>query len=273
MTENDITANTTLVSGNIYQNRSQNYEAAAFAPRARLMSAPASSEQAETSMLEDYTKYDVGHRIIHEQDIVELGTWSFPFVKLYIHDTNDEDTVKFGYRVIAPGFIPACSVNVYSIDSNKMIDSYLGSDTIKESQKDNEVDIMLGESTMLQCESSLIVNDMIILDEMTARQYNLPLETFINKTEINNEKRQRDDRQWHVLVEDLTIKITNHNLKSSMLLIRHFVGDKMIVDTRCMNYSKRKNSYLEWYFQIPETKENNPRKDNFTCQIVTASYY
>jgi hypothetical protein len=237
------------------------------------MSAPASSEQAETSMLEDYTKYDVGHRIIHEQDIVELGTWSFPFVKLYIHDTNDEDTVKFGYRVIAPGFIPACSVNVYSIDSNKMIDSYLGSDTIKESQKDNEVDIMLGESTMLQCESSLIVNDMIILDEMTARQYNLPLETFINKTEINNEKRQRDDRQWHVLVEDLTIKITNHNLKSSMLLIRHFVGDKMIVDTRCMNYSKRKNSYLEWYFQIPETKENNPRKDNFTCQIVTASYY
>lgn len=320
MTENDIAANTTLISGTIQQNRFRSSDTLRFAPRASLMAAaPVSSERVETSMVEDYTKYEVGHRIIHEQDIVELGTWSFPVIKLYIHDTNDEDIVKFGYRIIAPGFIPSCLVNVYSIDSNKTIDSYLGSDTINESQKDNEVDIILGESTMLQCKSSLIINDMIVSDETTARQYNLPImrynqnsyshgvedpnplineniqvdssnspstakslqtenyttppERFINKSDKDDEKRKQDDRQWHVIVEDLTVDITNHNLKSSMLLIKHFVGDKILVDTKCINYTRRKTGYLEWYFQIPHIQDNIPRKETFVCQIVTASYY
>jgi hypothetical protein len=273
-TESDITANTILVSGEVYQYRgrqevyaeSQSYAA----PRAMMAMAPAPmmNKKVQTSILEDYVKYEVGDRIIHNKDIAELGTWSFPVIKLYVHETNDDDKVRFGYRFVAPGFIPSCSLNVYSIDSNKMIDSYLGSNDIDESQKSDEVDIMLGESTMLQCKSLVVVsNDTIIQDEATARKYNIPIETF-SKTYT-----RRDDREWHLITEDLKVDITNHNIKPSALVLKHYVGNKLLVNVRCQEYRDRKNGYIEWYFQVPSGTNTEPRKEKFICQIMTAGYY
>lgn len=270
-TESDIIANTTLVSGEVYQNRHQEryYKSQSLAPQSRVMAAaPISSKKVETFMSEDYTKYEVGKRVVHGKDIAELGTWSFPVIRLYTHNTNDSGTVRFGYRIIAPGFIPSCSVNAYSIDSNKMVDSYLGSNDIEESQKGDEIDIMLGETTLLQCKSSIVVTDVIVPDEETARRYKLPLETFLKRDTDSS-----DERQWHVIVEDLTVDITNHNIKPSTLLIRHFVGDRLIIDSKCMNYTKRENNHIEWYFQVPPKQDSDPRKDTFSCQIMTASYY
>ena len=271
-TEGDITADTILVNGDVYQNRYQDgyqdrtYESQSFAPRASLKAAsPMSSEKVQTSMSEDYTKYNVGNRVIHNKDIAELGTWSFPINKLYIHNTNEKDTVRFGYRIIAPEFIPSCSVNVYSVDENKMIDSYLGSDTIDESQANDEVDIILGESTLLQCESLVIINDIIIDDESGARKYGLPLETF-------NKREMRRSGSWHIIIEDITIDITNHNMTASSLLIKHYIGDKRIVGSKCEDYI-RNGDHIEWYFQVPPKQGTGPRKDKFVCQIKTASYY
>lgn len=270
-TESDIRAQTVLVSGEVYQyRRRQNTyaEKESYAPRALMAQsvAPMTSPKAQSSMLEDYVKYEVGDRLVRNQDIAELGTWQIPIIKLYVHETNDNDKVSFGYRFVAPGFVPSCSLNVYSIDSNKALDSYLGSNEIEESQKNDEVDIILGESTMLQCKSLVVIsNDYIVEDENTMRQYKLPLNTIHQHTV--------DDRRWHIITEDLKVDITNHNDRPVSLVLKHFVGDKFLVDIRCQAYKDRKNGFIEWYFEVPPKISSEPRKDKFSCQILTASYY
>lgn len=273
-TESDIAANTILVSGEVYQQRQQQNDFAEsnqIVPRAMYAMAapgpPMSSRRVSTGMLEDYTKYDVGNRTIRTKDIAELGTLSFPIIKIYVHKTNDVDKVKFGYRFISPGFIPGCSLNVYSIDNNKSIDAYLGSNMIDESQKGDEVDIMLGESTMLQCKSLIVVSDIVIRDEATAKQYGLPTETF-SKTYQHN-----DNAEWHIITEDLTVDLINHNDVVSSLILKHFVGNKLLVNINCKTYKQRKHGFIEWYFQIPPKTGDEPRKERFSCKILTASYH
>ena len=265
-TESDITADTTLVSGDVYQyrrNQDARAESELYSPRAILAkTTPLSGKQSETNMLEDYMKYQVGNRIIRNKDVAELGVSSFPIIKLYVHRTNDNNTVRFGYRFTAPGFIPSCSLNVYSVDNNKTIDAYLGSNDVEQSQKNDEIDIILGESTLLQCKSEIIVTDVIVSDDETARSYDL-------KHPIKND----NNNQWHIITEDLKVEITNHNDTQSSLVLKHYIGDKKLVDMRCQAFKKRDNGFIEWYFQIPPKSSSEPRKEQFSCQIVTAMFY
>jgi hypothetical protein len=279
-TETDIKANIFLVSGEVYQHR-RNQEPT---PRAAMMlqsAAPMSGKQVSTTMLEDYTKYSVGNRIIRTKDVAELGSWSVPITKIYVHETDENDRVRFGYRIIAQDFVPECSVNVYSIDANHSIDSYIGSNSIDESQKGDEIDIMLGESTMLQCNSLIVTYDTVVADIETAKTYDLPLETFSKDIEdisksgdtVPKVSQKHDDRDWHIITEDLTVDIINHNVKPVAMILKHRVGDKLVVRTTCQNYNKRSSEFIEWYFQVPGKTTADPRKEQFACQIITASYY
>lgn len=281
-TESDIRAQTILVSGEVNQYRGRQYTYAEnqvdATPRALIAaSAPMRSQKVRSSMLEDYVKYEVGDRLVRNQDIAELGTWQIPIIKLYVHQTNDNDLVRFGYRFVAPGFIPSCSLNVYSIDSNKELEAYLGSNEIDESQKTDEVDIMLGESTILQCKSLVVISsDMIVDDESTMHKFKLPTNGFTNGQEeqqIVKGGKYIDDRRWHIITEDLKVDIINHNDRPVSLVLKHFVGNKYLVETRCQTYKNRKNGFIEWYFEVPPKISLEPRKENFTCQILTALYY
>jgi len=256
-TESDISADTILVSGDVYQNNSS--ESSMYKSRAvfAASSAPISNPQVETSMLEDYKKYKVGNRLIHNKDVSELGTSTFPIIKLYIHNTTDDNIVRFGYRFTAKDFIPSSSINVYSINKDNDIDGYLGSNEIEQSQNGDEIDIILGESTMLQCKSSIIISDVEV-DNDTAHKYNLPTIR---------------DKSWHITTEDLKVDIINHNTSPSSLVLKHYVGNKKLVDLRCQQYKDRKNGFIEWYFQVPPMSDSKPRRENFTCQVLTASYY
>ena len=265
-TESDISANTILVSGDVYQYRSRqevNTESSHYKSRnvfAQTVPAPMSSRRVETSMLEDYLKYDVGNRIVHNKDVAELGTWTFPVIKLYVHQTNEDDIVRFGYRFTAQGFIPSCSINVYSVNNENYLDGYLGSNEIEQSQKGNEIDIMLGESTMLQCKSEVIIMD-VEADNNSIHKFNLPIDE------------SKDNKMWHITTEDLKVEITNHNNKPAALVLKHYIGNKRLVDLRCQNFKKRDNGFIEWYFQIPPKSGTEPLKEYFTCQILTGSYY
>jgi len=246
-TESDIDADTTLVSGEVYQKQKNHY------PESRMIlsAAPIKSDKVQTSMSEDFIKYKIGKRIIRNKDIAELGTFTYPITKLYIHKTEENNIVRFGYRFIAKEYIPACSINVFSIDRG--IDSFLGSNNIGESQRNDEIDIIIGESTLLQCKSLIVISDDITIDnEEKAKQYKLSI----------------DKSQWHVITEDITVEITNHIDKKSFLIIKHNIGNKLLLDTKCKTYEKRNNGYLEWYFELLPTTD----KQNFTCQIITASY-
>lgn len=263
-TETDISGNTILVSGEVYQNRPNtpryNNEAVRSMAVYQSNSAPISSKKANSSMLEDYVKYEVGDRIIHNKDLAELGTLSLSIIKLYIHRTDERNIVKFGYRFTAPGFIPSCSINAYSILNDNTIDAYLGSNEINESQKDDEVDLIIGESTMLQCKSNIISNDIVISNDDATNQYNLhvPLDNSNNNS-----------RQWHILTENISVNINNHNNKESNLVLKHYVGKKRIINITCTKYNKREDGFIEWYFTIP----SGSQKQEFSCEISTASYY
>ena len=275
-TESDINADTVLVSGDVYQSRNtprSHFESSVYSSdTAMSKSASKSEKRVERSLLEDYMKYNVGNRTIHPKDVAELGTSSFPVIKFYIHETNGDDTVRFGYRFTATEFIPSCSLNVYSIDDGYNIDSYLGSNEIGESQKNDDIDVILGESTMLQCKSEIVVSDAVVPDEQTATRYNLPLDSFKQKQQGAGNVENRDSN-WYIITEDLKVEITNNNKNPSSLILRHYVGNKKLVSLNCQTYKERKNGYIEWYFQIPPKSGDNPQKDTFTCQILTAAFH
>lgn len=260
-TECIIKAQTTLVSGEVFQSR-QNQEVS-YSP---MMLKSSSHTKVQTSMLEDYTRYEVGNRIIRTKDVSELGTWDFNITKIYLHNIREED-VKFGYRFITPDYLPSCGINVYSISNDRSIDSYLGSNDIEESQKGDEVNIILGISTVLRCKSSIIVsNDIIVANEQLAQQYNIPLDEY-------RKSPTQDKNAWHIVTEDIVVDITNNNTEPSLLVVKHYVGNKYLVETRCNAYKKRENGYIEWYFQVPPKSTTEPFKDKFSCSILTASYY
>lgn len=269
-TESQIYADVTLVSGNVYQHRrSQGAGIMPQTPRA-LMAAPIEHEKVSAEALEDYVRYDVGTQILTKQNIVELGVWEFPVTKVYIHETRSHDTVQFGYRFTTSEFIPECSVNVYSTNANHSIDAYLGTSQIEETQKQTEIDLILGESTKLQCRSIIEpVSDQIITEENLA---------MVGVT-LTDQDRQilikpPDDRRLHRITERLEVQITNHNTTKSDLIVKHYIGsDRKLLQTQCKPTDKREGNTLIWYFDIPPGTATEPRKDQFECLITTLGYY
>lgn len=253
-TEDNIQAEISLVAGHVKQNRLQ--------PKAYLSSSSKSAQDVSTSMLEDYFKYSIGDKLIHTEDIAEIGAWVLPVTKLYIHKIDDNNIVRFGYRFIAADYVPPCSVNAYAVD-NQEIGSYLGSTELEESRPKEETDLVLGESNMLRCNSTVIIsNDIIIKDDNLAKQFN-----------ISSFKYNPNGDNWHIITEDIQVDITNYNTSPSLLVIKHYVGDKLLIDTKCRSYKKRLNGYLEWYFEVAPRTSNGPFKDTFKCQVVTKSYF
>lgn len=268
-TESDIQADIVLVSGSVYQYRRAQATYAEETTSRAMMAAPMAGQKAPVSMAEDYTKYNVGERIVRKNDIAELGTWEIPVLKLYIHQTNERDIVRFGYRFTAPDFVPGCSVNVYSIDDNKRIDAYLGSNDIEESQKGEEIDLMLGESTKLQCESTITpVSDQIVTQEV------------LTQSKIDATESERaiiinppDDRKLHYIRENLRVEITNYNTTEVFLVVKHYIGSRRFLEAECKPSDKREGGFLYWYFKVPPGTRETPRKDEFDCTILTLGYY
>jgi hypothetical protein len=266
-TGSELSGKVFLISGEVYQSSKSNigvYENEMAVPRASMKLArahPLQSERVTGTSVEDYVKYDVGARTLHNQEIAELGIWEIPIVKLYVHKTSDNKVVKFGYRLTAPEFIPECSVNVFSINNEKDIDSYIGSSDIEESQKDDEIDLMLGETTLLKATSTIILSDVEIPDDVAVSKYQLKI------------PRKHHDRIWHLITEDLNVEIKNHNLVPGLLVIKHYIGSKRLINISCKSFKHRKNGYLEWYFEIPAAPNSTtPLVEIFECQIITAEY-
>jgi len=58
---------------------------------------------------------------------------------------------------------PSCSADIYTTNNSSTIDSYVGLSDIEDKQKEDKVDIIIGETTKLQCISNVIIlRDIII---------------------------------------------------------------------------------------------------------------
>jgi hypothetical protein len=251
-TDNDITGNVSLVSGNVHQQKRYNVPEA-MTLTSRKNEAPMKIKKVVSSQVEDYIKYPIGNRTIHNKDVVELGVWEMAIIKIYVHMTNDDDRVTFGYRFPAPNYIPQCMVNAYSMNDNNEIGAYIGSDNIDESQKGDNIDIILGETTVLQCKDTITTENFTIKDETTARKYGIPMTLY-------NENKGKGI-EFNIIVESLLVEINNTNKIKSYLIIKHYVGNRNLINVQCKDYIKREDGYIEWYFEINQS-------DTFRCQII-----
>ena len=266
-TETEYKADVSLVSGDIYQYRNKQ----TYAPRAMLQAAaPMQDDAPPTSNPEDYTSYDVGTHVIKPNSIViaELGTTKIKGLKLYSFRTG-ADAVKFGYRFKAPGFLPACDVNVYNTAPNasSIIGPYLGSNHIDEKQKGDIVDLMLGDSTRVQCKSTVESSSIVITDKETADKYGLTFQ------DSDNSEKAQTEAKWRLVTDNIKVDISNRNEKDITLIIKHYVGDRKLVNISCQQFEKREDGFLEWYFNVPATVDELITRQEFVCKVVTADYY
>jgi hypothetical protein len=256
-TEGDITANTTLVSGEVYQNQIKEYDQPQMMMRAsqsmRKSSSPMYTEPAPTSSLEDFIRYDIGTRIIRNKDIAELRSTQYPIAKIYVHSTDRKRVTCFGYLFKAIDFIPACSVNCYSITPNKSIDAFIGANNIKESQKDDKVKLMLGETSLVKC-STRVETIKFKSSDRKAGEYKLPKELLDENTKYN------------VVVETIKTDIHNRNSTSIKLFIKHSIYDRILISGgECGGVPlQREFNSLFWEVEIPANTEMI-----FECKLVS----
>lgn len=230
----DIQGRCKLIAGNVNQ-----YIKPEMKMRAMTQSIQ-HDEPINGTSLEDYVSYDCGYRNLQKRNMIEFINISLNYSKIYTHITQT-GAVNYGYTCKSPIFIPQCNINLYKIKDSKM-NSFIGSTHIQETQKNNTINMYIGESTLVECKS--VVTSM-----------------------SNNEKA---DNNWHITIEDISAKIRNLTKDNIILHIKHYIGTKTIIDnTQCNNYTRTSDGYIEWAFEIkPSTDEQK-----FECKLTMGESY
>lgn len=258
-TDADIKGVTQLVSGNVYENEKRlSRDTSMMYAKAQVSSS--SEQQVVPTLLEDFHRYNIGNRDIKLQNIAEIGTYVFPINKIYIHDTESVSKVKYGYRFITKNFMPASNFHMYSIDKRNSVDSYLGSTYVEEAQIGKDIKLIMGETTRLQCKTTIETITKEITDNKMAFVAGVP----------QNMLKHLGGPEYKIYEtkELLKVEIKNYATSPCNLIIRHFVGNKIISNTNCKTY-KRDGNYIEWYFEIKPTEAGTPKEEEFVCQINT----
>lgn len=232
-TENNIEGQITVVSGGVRQQRPSTNEIRPMAAMA-IRAAPYSSEVLLDN-LEDYREYNLGQRVLYNKNVAELGTWEIPVIKIYVHETRSGNQVNYGFRMVASDFLPAATINMYSL-MNNTIGSYLGSDTIVETPKGKEVDVMIGSSTMIQCESTVSSVEREVTQDNE-------LVNSVNTVET------------HLVTDTITTTVKNNTKVQPWIILKHFIGNKQFISST-QTVNKIKNGFIEWYVTIPPGQES-----------------
>lgn len=242
-TEQNILADTVLVCGNIYSDN-ENENERIVASMAKM--AVREDDSATKSMLEDYTKYNLGNLNIYEQNVIELGSYTIETMKIYIHNTGNPKQVRYGYRFTATDFIPNCKINIYSSDDIHNIGEFIGSSNITEKQSGESVDVIIGESTMIRCKSHVIVDDVD-----NPKQYKLS-----------------EHKTWKVVREQINFKLSNSYDFDVPIILEHYVGRNKVVEMGCPELTPiRDDNLVKWHYHVPALSKDNI----ISCSIVTAS--
>ena len=224
-TETKINGDVILVAGAISRNQKS--------PRPMFTRALAmeSDDEVTSSKVEDYTKYEIGRQVLRPNNIIELKQFTYPIFKFYEYKINQE--VHLGYRFKTADFLPSATTYLYVEDQKHL--TYIGSTDLKEYQANNEVDIIMGGTSMVVCETTLT-----------------------------------SSKDAKITTDTVVVDIVNHYTNSIYLVIKHHIGTGELVSTTCAG--KRKGNYLEWYFEIPSGTEEISKKEQFSCTLVIKNY-
>jgi hypothetical protein len=252
-TEVDINANVTLVTGDVFQKPMRaDYESKAMSSmvRAKAKLIMPAEEDVEINPLQDFMKYNLGFRHVNSRSVAEMAVMTINSEKIYIHFTNSK-TTSYGFKFVAPDYIPPCTVNVYSTPSGcdcdgMMIDSYLGSSNLKECQPGDKEKILIGLSSLVKCESDIIRSTEKISGVLESDEGNPNVLYTV----------QDADRVKNIRVtEDLTTVITNKSDKNAKVIIKHYVGSNPILDLERHVGARRVKDWLLWELIVEAKSE------------------
>lgn len=241
---NDFQGACKLIAGNVNQY---------IKPRMNMMMkemsvSAQSSQPAESSALEDYVSYDIGYKNLQKQNMFELVNIPLDCYKIYTHITQS-GVVNYGYTCKPSIFIPKCHISLYEMKDGK-INSFIGSTNIRETQKNNIINMYIGESTLVECKS--IVTSMTNIDEVNIAKYKLP------------------NKGWQIVFENVSADIRNLTQDPISLKMKHYVGTRTILDnTQCNNYTRTSEGYIEWDFEIKPSTDIQ----KFSCQLTMGESY
>ena len=191
--------------------------------------------------VEDYYEYPIGSIPLQYRTVTIIDNISSNLEKIYICVVGDKRT-KYGYRFKTPKYIPDMEVHIY--DKNNL---YLGKTKIKETRPDNEVEMLLGESTLLTCVSTATLNTREI-------------------TKNNN----GDSEKSKIATHKIECKIRNNSQRDQMLLLRYPLGESKIVNMTCNPYRNRTEGFIEWDMTIPAGVMTTSNSVTFECTLETS---
>lgn len=272
-TETPVDADVSLISGTVQQRRREPRYFAGTVISYKESAAPSPGPRQTVSInaLEEYVKYKLGQVTIQKQALIPLVVLAIPVTKIYHHQIGQED-VYFGYTFEAPDYVPQCLVNAYAGDSQSGIGAFLGSSSIEEHQKGQEIDFILGQTTKVQVESEILpISDIVVTQEVITEQH---LE--LDEDEQRIIRRTPTEQKLHLITEEVGVDISNYNESHAFLCLKYDLRGRRLINTTCRPANKQESGVLEWYFQLdPGTKDSfiKPNKMRFDCTITALGYY
>ena len=227
-----------------------------------LASASVADTEPEQSRSEDYVMYNLGPRVLSEVESFPLNNYTFPYKKLYFARTENND-VTFGYRIQTKKYIPKCNVSVYTEgEDNVPFGNYVGTSSMKEVQPGNQIDLVIGSSTRIQCNSEVTIKST---NPETPIQVQQQTKKATKSQQITKDGQYQEDSRLQQVLTKQIIKLDTLNTTDEhiTLVLRHYAP---VLDPTNISIPplKIEDGNLIWELDI------KPGKNHFHCEI---SYY
>jgi hypothetical protein len=214
--------------------------------------------------VEDFEFIDIGPQTLAEHgrfDILSLV--DIPIRKLYFYEISNNNTrMETGYRMIIPKdtHIPSGPIVIYNFNTKqKKLGMYLGSSMIKEQFQQDEMDVILGLSSLVRGEcivTSLDAPDAEDVEDM---------EHYASKSKLKSLNiviRKDAPRIRYTTVE---CTFTNNSSKDAAIVVASYTlpYNEKLIEMTC-KYSRIKNGKMEFNIILAPSS-----KKIFKCEVTS----
>jgi hypothetical protein len=187
------------------------------------------SSEVQVQSVEDFIAYRIPQQLqLDETTNVEVTTLGdFDVTKLYRADlisSQYDSKTEILYRFTSTSYIPAGQAIIYKFDSKEdELGPLIGATMIRESQPGDDVDLVLGYSTRVRCES--------VINTDTTR-----------------------GNEYRIITTTISSKITNRNDEAIILILTYPKQQQTIEYIQCQS-AVIKSNHIEWAIEVQPTQD------------------
>ena len=189
---------------------------------ARAMVMSELSEASVTSeKIDEHYRYNLGNKCIKNKTNVDLVSLTdIESEKYYIHNLSSYDRMDYGYKLVAPKFLPTGEIYLYYHQNEEII--YTGTSQMKEHREGDEVELVVGKTTQVQ-----------IISEISEKSSSEKVSEK-SSSEKGNEKEV-----------GINSNIKNLSSSSASVILKYYVGNSKVISSD-QTPTNKKRGYLEW---------------------------